>query len=133
MSGAFGRPAEILRAPGGMSSEPEHAVQATGFRIFSFISVVLVVLKLTVAGSWSWWRVILPLLAFLGHNALYILVGLICFRWLKDDGEEQRTSIPGMATISRRCYFSSYSWTTYCDVLRDKPGTDSGHAREDSK
>jgi hypothetical protein len=88
MSGAFGRPAEILRAPGGMRSEPEHAVQATGFWIFSFISVVLVVLKLTVAGSWSWWRVILPLLAFVGHNAVYILAGLLCFRWLNDDGEE---------------------------------------------
>jgi hypothetical protein len=33
----------------------------------------------------------LPLLAFLGHNALYILTAFICFRWLKDV-EEQSTS-----------------------------------------
>jgi hypothetical protein len=32
--------------------------------------------------------VVLPLLAYLGHNALYILAGLICFHWLKNDEEE---------------------------------------------
>jgi hypothetical protein len=70
-----------------MSSQPEHSLQTAGFWIFGFISVVLVVLKLTVTEYWSWWRVMLPLLTFLGHNALYILVGLLCFRWLQDDGE----------------------------------------------
>ena len=34
----------------------------------------------------------LPLLAILGHNALYILAGLICFRWLKDEAEESTTA-----------------------------------------
>ena len=74
-----------------MSSEPEHSVQTAGFWI-CFLSVVLAVLKLTVAAYWSWWRVMLPLLAFLGHNALYLLVGLLCFRWLKDDGEDSTTA-----------------------------------------
>jgi len=60
-----------------MSSEPEHSVQTAGFWIFGFLSVVLAVLKLTVATYWSWWRVMLPLLAFLGHNALYVLAGLL--------------------------------------------------------
>jgi hypothetical protein len=27
-----------------------------------------------VAGYWSWWRVMLPFLAFLGHNAVYLLI-----------------------------------------------------------
>ena len=57
-----------------------------------FLSLVLTILKLTVAGYWSWWRVMLPLLAILGHNALYILAGLICFRWLKDEAEESTTA-----------------------------------------
>jgi hypothetical protein len=30
----------------------------------------------------------LTLLAFLRHNALYILTAFICFSWLKDDEEE---------------------------------------------
>jgi hypothetical protein len=75
-----------------MSSQPEHSVQAAGFWIFGFLSVVLAVLKLTVSAYWSWWRVMLPLLAFLGHNALYILTGLLCFRWLKHEEEESTTA-----------------------------------------
>jgi hypothetical protein len=45
-----------------------------------------------VATYWSWWRVLLPSLAFLGHNVLYVLVGLICFHWLKNH-EEESTSV----------------------------------------
>src|SRR5262249_16558769 len=75
-----------------MSSEPEHSVQTAGFWIFGFLSVVLAVLKLTLAVYWSWWRGMLPLLAFLGHNALYVLAGLLCFRWLKHEGEESTTA-----------------------------------------
>ena len=74
-----------------MSSKRERAVQTAGFWIFGVVSVVLLVLKMTVAPYWSWWRVLLPLLAFVGHNALYIVVGLLCFRWLKDDAEESTT------------------------------------------
>ena len=43
-----------------MSSKQEHPIQAMGFWVFGFLSVVLAVLKLTVAGYWSWWRVMLP-------------------------------------------------------------------------
>src|SRR6267378_2286669 len=66
-----------------MSSKQEHPIQAMGFWMFGFLSVVLAVLKLTVAGYWSWWRVMLPFLAFLGHNAVYLLAGFLCFCWLK--------------------------------------------------
>jgi hypothetical protein len=53
-----------------MSSKQEHPIQAMGFWMFGFLSVVLAVLKLTVAGYWSWWRVMLPFLAFLAHSAV---------------------------------------------------------------
>jgi hypothetical protein len=75
-----------------MSREPEDAVHIGGFWIFGFLSVVLAVLKLTVVAYWSWWRVVLPLLAFLGHNALYVLAGLISFHWLKNDEEESTSA-----------------------------------------
>ena len=75
-----------------MSRESEHAVQTIGLWIFGFLSVVLAVLKLTLAAYWSWWRVMLPLLAVLGHNALYMLTALISFRWLKDDEEESTSA-----------------------------------------
>src|SRR5437667_7048366 len=77
-----------------MSSKQEHPIQAMGFWVFGFLSVVLAVLKLTVAGYWSWWRVMLPFLAFLGHNAVYVLVGFLCFCWLKHgEGEEEPTTV----------------------------------------
>jgi hypothetical protein len=31
----------------------------------------------------------LPFLAFLGHNAVYLLAGLLCFCWLKHEEEEE--------------------------------------------
>src|SRR5437867_2434138 len=72
-----------------MSSKQEHPIQAMGFWVFGFLSVVLAVLKLTVAGYWSWWRVMLPFLAFLGHNAVYLLAGFLCFYWLKQEEDEE--------------------------------------------
>jgi hypothetical protein len=72
-----------------MSSKQGHPIQAMGFWLFGFLSVVLAVLKLTVAGYWSWWRVMLPLLAFLGHNAVYLLAGVLRFCWLKHEEDEE--------------------------------------------
>jgi len=63
-----------------------------GFLMFGFLSLVLAVLKLTVAGYWSWWRVMLPFLAFLGHNAVYLLAGFLCFCWLKHEEAEEEPS-----------------------------------------
>ena len=77
-----------------MSSKQEHPIQAMGFWLFGSLSVVLAVLKLTVAGYWSWWRVMLPFLAFLGHNAVYLLAGFLCFCWLKhEEDEEEPTAV----------------------------------------
>src|SRR5436309_15282418 len=76
-----------------MSSKQEHPIQAMGFWVFGFLSVVLAVLKLTVAGYWSWWRVMLPFLAFLGHNAVYFLAGFLCFCWLKQEEDEGERAI----------------------------------------
>ena len=76
-----------------MSSQQGYPIQAMGFWMFGFLSVVLAVLKLTVAGHWSWWRVMLPFLGFLGHNAVYFLAGLLCFCWLKYEEEEEPTTV----------------------------------------
>jgi hypothetical protein len=59
--------------------------QMLGFYWAGLLCLMLAVLKLTMEGHWSWWRVLLPLWVILGHNALYIAVGLV---WLTfaDDG-----------------------------------------------
>src|SRR2546425_2130627 len=46
-----------------------------------------------VAGYWSWWRVILPFRMFLGHNTVHVLVGFLCFYWLKHEDEEESTKV----------------------------------------
>jgi len=35
----------------------------------------------------------LPFLAFLGHNAVYVLAGFLCFYWLKHEDEEDPTKV----------------------------------------
>ena len=95
-----------------MSSESEHPVQTAGFWIFGFLSVMMAVLKLTAAPYWSWWRVMLPMLGFLGHNALYIVTALICFRWLKDEEEESTTAdehAPDSYNIAGLLFFFLFS------------------------
>ena len=54
-------------------------IQMLGFYLAGFLCLVLAVLKLTIEGHWSWLRVLIPLWAVLGHNALYITVGFV---WL---------------------------------------------------
>jgi hypothetical protein len=60
--------------------------QMRGFYLAGFLCLLLAVLKLTIEGHWSWWRVLLPLWVVLGHNALYIAVGFVWLSFADDDG-----------------------------------------------
>jgi len=64
--------------------------EPVGFYWAGFLCLVLAVLKLTGEAHWSWWRVLLPFWVVLGHNILYVAIGLV---WLSftDDGEEEVT------------------------------------------
>jgi hypothetical protein len=108
-----------------MSREPQDAVHIGGLWIFGFLSVVLAVLKLTVAAYWSWWRVVLPLLTFLGHNALYILTALIWFRWLKDD-EEESTSADKHSRVGYNVGALLFFFLFLDNLLRREEGQDWG-------
>jgi hypothetical protein len=57
----------------------QQPIQLLSFYVAGWLCLGSAVLKLTVEGHWSWWRVLLPLGALLGHNLLYIVVG---FLWL---------------------------------------------------
>jgi hypothetical protein len=73
-----------------MSSRAGNQIQTTGFYLSGFLSLALAVLKLTVIIDCSWWRVMLPLWVFLGHNAAYLVVGFICLffpRYGEEDAE----------------------------------------------
>lgn len=62
-------------------------IQATGFYLSGLLSLVLAVLKVTLAVHWSWWRVLLPIWVFWGHQGLYVAVGLTWLSWI-GSGEE---------------------------------------------
>jgi hypothetical protein len=68
----------------------QQPIQLPGFCLAGLLCVGLAVMKLTTEGHWSWWRVLLPFWVILGHNALYILVGLI---WLSivDQGDDEES------------------------------------------
>ena len=48
----------------------QEPIQLSGFYLAGLFCVVLAILKLTIEEHWSWWRVLLPLWAVLGHNIL---------------------------------------------------------------
>ena len=90
MSAAIGRDAQVLLSAGGMSSRAGNQIQTTGFYVSGFLSLALAVLKLTAFVDWSWWRVMLPLWVYLGHNAAYILVGFICLFFARHGEDEEQ-------------------------------------------
>jgi hypothetical protein len=78
-----------------MSSRAGKQIQTTGFYLSGFLSLALAALKLTAIVDWSWWRVMLPLWVFLGHNAAYLLIGFICLFFARygEEQEEEEQSI----------------------------------------
>ena len=60
-------------------------IQTLGFYWAGFLSMILAGLKLTIEGHWSWWRVLLPVWVVLGHNALYVAVGLVWLFFTDDE------------------------------------------------
>src|SRR4051794_10749488 len=68
-------------------------VQMLGFYWAGFLCLMLVVLKLTIEAHWSWWRVLLPLWVVLGHNALYIALGLVWLSFADDGGAGEEGTI----------------------------------------
>ena len=68
-------------------------IQVLGFYLAGFLCLVLAVLKLTIEGHWSWWRVLLPLSVVLGHNALYITVGFVWLFFADDSAAGEEVTI----------------------------------------
>jgi hypothetical protein len=73
----------------------QQPIQLLGFYVAGVLCVGMAVLKLTVEGHWSWWRVLLPLWAVLGHNILYIVIGFIWLSFVSPGppGEEENITI----------------------------------------
>jgi hypothetical protein len=71
----------------------ESQFQMLGLYLAGFLCLMLAVLKLTIEGHWSWWRVLLPLWVVLGHNALYIAVGFVWLSFADEGGAGEEATI----------------------------------------
>jgi hypothetical protein len=70
-------------------------IQATGFYLCGWLSLVLAVLKVTLGVHCSWWRVLLPIRVFLGHPGLCVAVGLTWLSWIGSGEESEGLRIRG--------------------------------------
>ncbi len=53
----------------------EKEIQTTGFFVFGALTLIVALLKLAAFSDWSWWRVSLPILIFVGFNVAYVVAG----------------------------------------------------------
>jgi len=76
----------------------ESGISLTGLYICGAISFVMLVLKLSVIDTWSWWRVLLPLGLFVGFNVTNIVVAFIYLSFAhipeRPDGDEAEVLEP---------------------------------------
>ena len=88
------------------------AIQPTGLYWAGFLCLISGVLKLTVETHWSWWRVMLPVWAVLGHNVVYIGVGFI---WLSfaDDGVTDEEVVTRERNHTYGCHWRRCSASRY--------------------
>jgi len=68
-------------------------LKPAGFYWSGFLCLVLAVFKLTMKAHWSWWRVLLPFWAVLGHNILHITVGFVWLCFVDHGTAEEEVSI----------------------------------------
>ena len=70
----------------------ESGISLTGLYVCGAITFVMLVLKLSVIDTWSWWRVMLPLGLFVGFNFTNIVVAFIYLSFThipeRPDGDE---------------------------------------------
>ena len=68
-------------------------LEPAGFYWSAVLCLVVVVLKLTLEAHWSWWRVLLPIWAVLGHNLLYMIVGFVWLSFADHSTTEEEITI----------------------------------------
>ena len=70
----------------------ESGISLTGLYVCGAIAFVMLVLKISVIDTWSWWRVLLPLGLFVGFNVTNIVVAFIYLSFAnipeRPDGDE---------------------------------------------
>lgn len=70
----------------------ESGIRFTGLFICGAVSLVMLILKLSVMDTWSWWRVLLPIGLIVGYNVINIIVAFTYLSFAhipeRPDGDE---------------------------------------------
>ena len=70
----------------------DNGIRLTGLYICGAIAFVMLVLKLSIIDTWSWWRVLLPIGLFVGFAVTHIVVAFIYLSFAnipeRPDGDE---------------------------------------------
>ncbi len=76
----------------------ESDINLNGLYICAAITFVMLILKLSIIDTWSWWRVILPLGLFVGFHVTHIVVAFIYLSFVnipeRPDGDEAKVLEP---------------------------------------
>ncbi len=76
----------------------ESGISLTGLYVCGAIALVMLVLKLSVIDTWSWWRVMLPLGIIVGFNVTNMVVAFIYLSFAhipeRPDGDEAEVLEP---------------------------------------
>ena len=98
----------------------ESGISLTGLYVCAAIAFFMLVLKLSVIDTWSWWRVLLPLGLFVGFNVTNIVVAFIYLSFAHIPERDPMGTKPKFLNrtqstliTSRRCYSSLSSATTW--------------------
>ena len=108
----------------------ESGISLTGLYVCAAIAFLMLVLKLSVIDTWSWWRVLLPLGLFVGFNVTNIVVAFIYLSFAnipeRPDGDEAEVLAPH--TINAHYVAAMLFFIVFGDnVVRWIEGSETSH------
>ncbi len=105
----------------------ETGVNFTGLYLCGAMSFVILVLKLSVMETWSWWRVMLPLGFIVGFTVTHIVVAFIylSFAHIPERPDEDEAEVLEPHTINAHYFAAMLFFLIFSDnVVRWIEGSD---------
>ena len=101
----------------------QQPIQLSGFYLAGLLCLAAAILKLMIEGHWSWWRVLLPLWAVLGHNILdsgRLRMAVLRLPWPREKKTSRSARTLYSAVNSRRCRIPCCSPITCSHESRER-------------
>lgn len=108
----------------------ENGISLTGLYVCGAIAFVMLVLKLSVIDTWSWWRVLLPLGLIVGFTVTNIMVAFIylSFAHIPERPDEDEAEVLEPHTINVHYVVAMLFFIVFGDnVVRWIEGSETSH------